>query len=155
MDAAVPVVQIVLWRREYMSFLERLANPNELMNMTMNEKLLGTLYVAVLGIGITFLVLFFLQYCIKLMSLLIGGKKKKEVVSVTESNANLERPIPLTVMMDEEDEIELVAVLTAAVAAYLGSSADRIVIRNVRRVQEQAPGWAKAGLLDQMTTRRV
>jgi len=136
-----------------MTLLERLADKNEFLSMTLNEKLLATLYVAILGMGITFLVLIFLQYCIKTMSSLLNRKNPKAAMTVKESNVSLERPVPQAFQPEQDDE-ELIAVLTAAVAAHMGQSADRIVVRNVRRLSEGAPNWARAGLLDQMNLRR-
>ena len=54
----------------------------------------------------------------------------------------------------EADEEELVAVIGAAAAAFMGCSTDRIIVRNVRRLQEGAPNWAKAGLMEQMRMRK-
>jgi len=136
-----------------MTILERLADPSEIMNMPMSDKILATLYVTILGMGITFLVLIFLQYCIVAMSAMLKGNKKKEVVAVKETNVTLERPIPVAFQI-EQDEEELIAVITAAVAACLGQSADRIIVRNVLRVQDGTPNWAKAGLLEQMNLRQ-
>lgn len=136
-----------------MTLLERLADRNEFLNMPMNEKLLATLYVTILGMGITFLVLIFLQYCIKLMSTLLNRPNGKTAMTVKESNVSLERPIPQELQPEEEDEV-LIAVLTAAIAAHLGQSADRIRVRNVLRVHDGTPNWARAGLLEQMNLRR-
>lgn len=138
-----------------MSLLERLANPNELSAMPLNEKLVASLSVAILGMGITFIVLIFLQYCIKLMSRLVGGTAEHKQVTVTESSVSLEKPRPVDAPPVEEDEEELIAVLTAAVAACMGRPADRFVLRNVRQLPDAAPGWARAGLSDQMTLRRT
>ncbi len=136
-----------------MSILERLADPMEIANMTMDERLLATLYVAILGMGITFLVLIFLQYCIKFMSLLLNAGVQKSAVGVKEANVSLERPVPED-WVQEADEEELVAVIAAAAAAFMGCSTDRIIVRNVRRLQEGAPNWAKAGLMEQMRMRK-
>lgn len=136
-----------------MSLLERLADRNEFMNMPMNEKLLATLYVAILGMGITFIVLVFLQYCIKFMSAMLNRKAPGTAMSVSESNVSLERPVPPEIQPEQEEE-ELIAVLTAAIAAQMGQSADRIVVRNVRRLYEGSPNWARAGLNEQMNLRR-
>lgn len=137
-----------------MSLLERFAVQSEFATMPMDEKLLATLYVAILGMGITFLVLVFLQYCIVLMSALLTPKKK-ETVAVKETNVTLEKPIPAEFEVEQEDEEELIAVLTAAVAACLARPIDQIVVRNVIRVQEGSPNWAKAGLIEQMSVRRT
>lgn len=138
-----------------MSLLERLANQQEFANMTMNDKLLATLYVAILGMGITFLVLIFLQYCIKFMSWMLKWNSRKEAVTVQESNVTLERPIhPEWKPEQDENEEELIAVITAAVVACMSCPADGVVVRNIRRIHGGAPSWAKAGLADQMTVRK-
>lgn len=136
-----------------MSILDRLADQKEILNMPMSEKLLATLYVTILGMGITFLVLIFLQYCIVFMSAMLNRGKSKEAVEVKETNVSLNRPIPAAFQPEHEDE-ELIAILTAAVAACMGRSADRIVVRNVLRLQDGTPNWAKAGLLEQMNLRQ-
>lgn len=137
-----------------MSLLERLADPAEFAFMTMSEKLVGTLYVSILGIGITFLVLLFLQYAIVLMSLLVNGPRKKAPVAVTESNVSLEKPLPALEQEALQDDDELIAVITAAVAACLGRPVDSFVVRNVQRAADGSPNWAKAGLVEQMNIRK-
>lgn len=134
-----------------MSILERLANPESFANMPMNEKLLGTLYVAILGMGITFLVLIFLQYCIKLMSWLLSVKKPKHALIVSEGDVAPAGPAKEAA--EQEDE-ELIAVIAAAAAAFMGCPAEAVVLRNVRRLDSGAPNWARAGLMDQMTLRK-
>lgn len=136
-----------------MTLLDRLANQAEIVNMTMSEKLAATFYVTILGMGITFLVLIFLQYCIVFMSAMLNREKGKAAVAVKESNVSLERPVPVDLQPESEDE-ELIAVLTAAVAACMGRPADTFVVRNVLRIQDGTPNWAKAGLLEQMNLRQ-
>ncbi len=136
-----------------MTLLERLADQKEILNMPMSDKLVATLYVTILGMGITFLVLIFLQYCIVFMSWMLNRKKHKEAVEVKESNVSLERPVPVIYQPEQEDE-ELIAVITAAVAACMGRTAESIVVRNILRVQDGTPNWAKAGLVEQMNLRQ-
>ncbi len=136
-----------------MSVLERLGDQQGIASMPMDEKLLATLYVAILGMGITFLVLIFLQYCIKFMSWLLNSRKPKHSVQVRESNIPLERPNPAVETRDLDEE-ELIVVIAAAAAAFMGCPANRVVVRNVRRLDSGSPGWARAGLMDQMTMRK-
>lgn len=136
-----------------MSVLEQLADPQGFASMSMDEKLLATLYVAILGMGITFLVLIFLQYCIKFMSWLLSYKKPMHAVTVQESNITAEQPDPDKEIQEMEEE-ELVVVIAAAAAAFIGCPADRVVVRNVRRLDSGSPGWARAGLMDQMAMRK-
>lgn len=137
-----------------MSILERFANPAEFATMTMSDKLVGTLYVAVLGIGITFIVLLFLQYAIALMSYLVVGSTRKEQVAVMESNVKLDKPVEVIPELAEQEDEELIAVIAAAVAACLGRPVDSFVVRNVRQISDIAPNWARAGLAEQMNIRK-
>ena len=56
-------------------------------------------------------------------------------------------------MLKKKDDIELIAVLTAAVAATLNTSAYNLKIKSFRRVCDKAPTWTKAGRTDIMGSR--
>jgi hypothetical protein len=45
---------------------------------------------------------------------------------------------------------ELVAVLTAAVAAFMDTSADGLVVRSYRRLKPGKPSWNRAGRFEQL-----
>ena len=50
-------------------------------------------------------------------------------------------------------EEELIAVLTAAVAATLNTSAYNLKIKSFRRVDDRTPAWNQAGRVDIMGSR--
>lgn len=48
-------------------------------------------------------------------------------------------------------EVELVAVITAAIQAYLGTNGnDKLVVRSYRRIQPSNPVWNRASLNEQI-----
>ena len=51
------------------------------------------------------------------------------------------------------DEEELVAVLTAAVAACMNTSTYNLKIKSFRRIENTSPSWNKAGLRDVIDSR--
>lgn len=53
---------------------------------------------------------------------------------------------------DEMDE-ELVAVISAAVAAFLGRPASNLKVRSIRRLEPNAPTWGIMGRQDQINSR--
>ncbi len=136
---------------ENLSLLERFANPDLLQSMTLGEKLLASTYVAVLGMAITFIALMILWGCIIIMGNALGVRKpKKEPVKVApEPKAQPER-VPKSVQADAGENEELVAVITAAVAASLNTSTHNIVVTNIVRVSDTTPAWGQAGRLEQM-----
>ena len=51
------------------------------------------------------------------------------------------------------DENELVAVLTAAIAACLNTSTYNLNIKSYRRIEDRSPAWNKAGRRDVIDSR--
>ena len=85
-----------------------------------------------LGMGTVFAVLIFLALIISTLKyvpmLLDGMSKKAKEVSVVQETA-----VEEVVVEDETDDLELVAVITAAIAAQEGTSTDGFVVRSIRR----------------------
>ena len=93
----------------------------------------------VLGMGVVFAVLIFLAFLIYLMkyipSLVDVFKKKKPI----EQKSVQPTPVIETVT-DSVDDLELVAVITAAIAAQEGTSTEGFVVRSIRR--RPSNGWS-------------
>lgn len=84
------------------------------------------------------------------LSLTIGGfrifahsfekKNKKAAVPISEANKQVNKPVEEKIAA-QEDDLELVAVITASIAAMLSKPASSIVIRNIVRVPQTTPVW--------------
>lgn len=136
-----------------MTLLERFANPDIIKAMPFGEKMLASGYVAILGMGITFLALIILWGTISVMSRTIAGiENRKTVVKVAP-----QAPAPATATVEPEetafDDMELVAVITAAIAAATDRPASRIVVRDIRRAGGEQPAWRQAGIQRQVSKR--
>lgn len=96
--------------------------------------------VAVIGMGIVFLVLIILWGVLEAMRLIFSPKenKKKEI----EPAAIKELPSQKT--QDTEDE-EIVCVISAAVAAMLQQPSHTFKIKSIKRSPDNSPEWNKAG----------
>lgn len=85
-----------------------------------------------LGMGTVFAVLIFLAFLIGLMKYIpmiqeMFSKKKNQAVQETKPVV-VEEPV-----VEETDDLELIAVITAAIAAQEGTSTDGFVVRSIRR----------------------
>lgn len=97
----------------------------------------------ILGMGTVFVMLIFLCYVIGLLKPLtemIEGKRKNEAVPAVPS-------VPVSPIVEEEeeelvDDLELVAVITAAIAASENTSSDGFVVRSIKRANHRK--WQKA-----------
>ena len=86
-----------------------------------------------LGMGTVFVVLIFMAWLISLMKYIpviaekFSGKKKEEPSEAA--------PVVVeeTEIADETDDLELVAVITAAIAAAEGTSSDGFVVRSIKK----------------------
>lgn len=113
---------------------------------TFKEKMVKALFNTVMGMGTVFLVLIFI-------SILISGFKTInafETKMKNKSNAAIPSPVPAPAgsapeaeeTEDLTDDLELAAVITAAIAASTGSSPSGLVVRSIRRAP--AGKWKKA-----------
>lgn len=96
-----------------------------------------------IGMGTVFIVLIFISFIIallpKLTAVFEGKGKKKEAAPAPKAAA----PAPAPAVQEElADDLELVAVISAAIAAYTGTSSDDFVVRSIRR--STANKWKKA-----------
>ena len=115
----------------------------ELANQEEENKTIGmlmetaTVYAAI-GIGTVFAVLIFISLiiaCFKFIHKWETGKAaKKEAPAQSAPAAPAKAPAPAA-SADLSGDAELVAVITAAIAAYEGTSSNGLVVRSIRRVQ--------------------
>ena len=85
-----------------------------------------------LGMGTVFAVLIFLAFIISLMKYIpaLLDKLTKKNVPAVETKAAEVVEVPV---VEETDDLELIAVITAAIAAQEGTSTDGFVVRSIRR----------------------
>lgn len=123
--------------------------------MTIGEKISASIQVTVLGLVIVFASLAILYFAIVFMEKLIS--KPQKATEMVESKPSIDETVDLdyekSVSGSEEDtayNTELIAVITAAIAASLHVSTQDVVIRSIRRVRDTTPIWAKMGRIEQI-----
>lgn len=96
-----------------------------------------------LGMGITLTSLYVLSLLLDFMRVIFynpAGKKKAETLPAQNKKEEI-TPQENKEEEKEEDEEELVAVITAALSAYLKRPVDQIKIGFIRRIYERTPAW--------------
>lgn len=104
------------------------------------------LIVTALGMGVTFVALIVLSFMLDLLRILFYKEPKKAPVQVVQQPAAEPEP-------EEDNTEELVAIITAAVAASLQTSTHNIIVQNIVRVGDTTPTWGRAGRVEQMNSR--
>ncbi len=95
----------------------------------------GGIAVTILGVGIVFLILVILCVVLKVFEIVFSSKKTAAPVQ------KVSAPVPTAAAA--EDDTELVAVITAAIAASLNTSTYNLKIKSVRRL---GSSWNRAGV---------
>lgn len=108
------------------------------------------LQVTVIGLIIVFAVLIILMGVLVAMKYIFAPKTQKE--EKPSEQAIEAAPAPVQAESEAEDE-ELIAVITAAIAASLNTSTYNLKIKSFRRVGNVAPAWNKAGLNETINSR--
>ena len=96
------------------------SDPEIIKGLSFSDKMMGVMVSLILGMGITFLALVFLMFLIGCMAKLLAEKPK-------ETTEQLDSESPKSTMKSESIEPELVAAITAAVAAKMGIPEQSII----------------------------
>lgn len=99
------------------------------------ENMVQGLLATVIGFSIVMLVLYLLSVILELLRFL----------SVKPAASPIEETIPEKAEQNEESDLETVAVITAALAEYLNTQPDGLVVRSIRKV----PPWNGAARREQ------
>lgn len=101
------------------------------------EVLQESIRTTLFGMGLVLGTLFILSLVLDLMRVIFAPKTKVEKKEVlTEKEEIIE-----TNTTDEEDDTQLVAVISAALAHYLQSPVSSIKIGSIRKIHEKTPLW--------------
>ena len=115
--------------------LEALKDPT--VALTLSEKLLAGVCVALLSMGVVFIVLVLIS---GIISVLQREKKESKVVQKLDSKVD-EESKSLEVKNESEDMGELVSVITAAICAATGNSSNNIIVRKIVRSNNSKSNW--------------
>ncbi len=116
--------------------LEAVKDPSS--TLSMGEKLLAGVSVAVLSMAVVFIVLVVIALIIAILQR--DGSKK-----VKEDNIELikQKEDEIKDVNNNEDLGELVSVITAAIAATTGNSTNNIVVRKIQRSNNTKTSWER------------
>ena len=117
--------------------------------MTLAEALSEGLKVTVTGLIIVFSVLVILMIVMMIMKVVFY--KENKPVSATPKTEPTE--VKVSESSADIEEGELIAVLTAAIAASLNTSTYNLNIKSYKRITNTSPAWNKAGLNDVIDAR--
>ncbi len=119
--------------------LTRFADPATIGTLGFGDKMLAGLVATMLGMGITLLALVVLHGVI----VLLGRLTAQPAPQVAGQPAE-----PVEIQASGAIGPDTVAAITAALALALRTSPDTLVVREIKRVEDQRPSWGRVGLVE-------
>lgn len=118
--------------------------------ITIGDGLVITLFSMV----IVFITLLAISYLIDLLTILVNKGEEKKSLNKTEAKTVKEEIVKESKESSVEENIddeELVAVISAAIAASLGVAVPQINIRSIKRTQSVNNVWSEMGKAEQIS----
>ena len=116
------------------------------MELNVKNVIAEGLAYTVMGIVVVFAVLVLIMLVIKAMALFSSEKTE-----VTPAPAVVPTAAPVPETKTKSDDTELIAVITAAIAAAMGKSSSGLVIRSYKKISGNV--WNKAGRSETLENR--
>lgn len=118
------------------------------MELNVKNVIAEGLAYTVMGIVVVFAVLVLIMLVIKAMALFSSENKKVDELPV---QAPAQAPVQVTETKTNSDDTELIAVITAAIAAAMGKSASSLMIRSYKKISGNV--WNRAGRSETLENR--
>ena len=132
------------------SLMDLFSDPNTIHSLSFGQKMLGSTVTIIMGLGITFTVLLLIWVFIAIMGKILNAvKQKQEKAAAAAAPAAPAAPAPAAA------DDSLIAVISAAIAAYEGEGANNLVVRKITRLSGAATPWENAATLARMDTRKM
>ena len=115
-------------------------------SVQLGEALSAGLKVTAVGLSIVFAVLIILMIVLVLFKVIFY--KEVKINNSEDQIENVPAPIPPKIPENKPDNDELIAVITAAIAASLGTEESKFKIKSYKRIPSKKPIWNRAGIND-------
>lgn len=112
-----------------------------------------SLVITVFSMAIVFVVLIAISYLIDILRITTNGNEGKKKSNIEDTKT--QKPaISKTAKVEENvNDEEIVAVISAAIAASLGVATQNLNIKSIRRIPQTNPIWSDIGRREQMMGR--
>ena len=115
--------------------------------MLISTKLTNGLGLTIVGMGVVFVTLILISLALDALRVISAALDKESLQVLPGIDVQEE------IAAHEEDERELVAVISAAIAASTDTATDDFIIRSIRLTSQQDSLWSLAGRKQQMKDR--
>ena len=123
-----------------MNPLELLRDPNLVQSMTLNQKLVSGLQVAILGMVIVFIILFLLMIVVNILKRIFYSEK----MDFREDATQIQPKVPEIEPTTGKKEEKIAAIMAAISSLEDVGKKSKYRIRKIKRVNDDVPIWGRA-----------
>jgi|GEM_PF-316746 len=112
--------------------------------------------ISVFCISVVFVTLYLISFIVDITRIFALKKKKKDLgldassIAIIGSADGPTSVIVSDTVKEAEDDTELVAVITAAIAAMTGTDASGLVVKNIKKLPDSDTAWSRIGRIELM-----
>jgi len=117
--------------------------------MSIGERFLNSIAITILGMLVVFTVLIIIAYSLELLRIIFKEKNTKEKSVPEQILQPVQKLVPVT--QENVEDIDLLLLITAAIAAEEGSSTDDFFVRSIKPLAQKDNIWASAGRQQNMS----
>ena len=128
-----------------MTWLDKIVDPNLLRSLPLGEKASASLYMSLLGMGVTFAALGIVWGVVVIFTRFFRAKPDSPPPAAPSVK-------PLLLLQDEDAESEITTVIVSALAAALEAPPGGIRVRAIRAITDPTPSWGKAGRMEELNS---
>lgn len=121
-------------------------------SVTMGQSLIVTIFSMII-VFISLIIISYLIDGLRAFSSQKKEEKKNSSVKIEPVKDEVEEIKNENTSSEVADDMELVAVIAAAIASSMGVDVSDVQIRSIRRVKQSSPVWAKVGREEQIFSR--
>ncbi len=116
--------------------------------MSIVAKLANGFALTLLGMGVVFVVLAILSFALDIMRFFMADKEK-----AARRPENTKKSTDASAGKDRMETETLIPVISAAIAAYMETTSDQLVVKSIREIPPKVSIWGAVGRQRQMADR--
>lgn len=105
------------------------------------------LFISVFAMIVVFVVLLIISYLIDISAFFINGSSKKKTEVKVDAKSDI---VKANDKSENKKSDDVVVVIAAAIASFLGTSVDNVHIKSIRRIPQNDTPWTERGLISQI-----
>ncbi len=123
--------------------------------MTITQVFQESIRTSMFGMGLVLVTLYILSVILDLMKVVFAPSQKRSSIMVIKDQTIEQRTNRVKAINNIQENIQLTAVITAAISEYTERPMKQIQINTIRKIYKKTPIWAMASRMHNINRHRI